>query len=65
MPEVDLFVLRKQLKGTSIDIREDLTKTNQELLLKVKDHQTIQSAWNHDGKIIALIAKDGREYKNT
>ena len=54
---------RRKLKGSSIVIREDLTKANQELLLKVKGHQTVKSAWSHDGRIIALIAKDGREYR--
>lgn len=60
----DRFIrARRKLKGSSIVVREDLTKANQELLFKVKEYPTVKTVWSHDGKIIALITKDGREFK--
>lgn len=53
---------RRKLKGTDIIIKEDLTKTNQELLQNTKKNPAVKSAWSHDGKIIALINKNGSEF---
>ncbi|PIK60325.1 hypothetical protein BSL78_02756 [Apostichopus japonicus] len=54
---------RRKLKGTKIVIREDLTKPNQDLLKATKNCPMVKSAWSHDGKIIALVNKNGSEFK--
>lgn len=54
---------RRKLKGTGIVIREDLTKQNQTLLKTASNHDLVSSAWSHDGKIIALVTKNGTEFK--
>lgn len=58
-----LIHARRKLKGTSIVIREDLTKQNQALLLEVKKNKHVKSVWSNDGKVMALVNKGGREYK--
>ena len=54
---------RRKLKGSGIVVREDLTKLNQDLLAKTKSHQLVKSAWTTDGRITALILKNGAEFR--
>lgn len=52
---------RRKLKGTAITIREDLTKANQELLQAAKNNPKVKTAWTHDGKVIVLLSRNGKE----
>lgn len=52
---------RRQLKGTNVVVKEDLTKTNQQLLQESKKHAKVKSAWSHDGKIIVLVNENGND----
>ena len=54
---------RRKLKGTGIVIREDLTQRNQVLLKASSNNEFVKSAWTHDGKVIALVTKNGTEFK--
>jgi hypothetical protein len=47
--------LRRQLKGTSIVIREDLTIKNAKLLEEVSGKKEVRNAWSDEGKIIAVL----------
>ena len=53
----------RKLKGSSIIVREDLTRINQQLLMSVRNHRLVKSAWSLDGRVYALVSKDGHEYK--
>lgn len=46
---------RKQLKGTSIVIREDLTLKNAKLLEAVSSKEEVLNTWSDDGKILAVL----------
>lgn len=54
---------RRKLKGSKIVITEDLTRSNQQLLQKTRDHSAVKTAWSHDGNIIALISRNGKEFR--
>lgn len=51
----NVMSVRRQLKGTSIIIREDLTQKNAKLLEEVSAKDGIQNAWSDDGKILAIL----------
>lgn len=51
----DVISARRQLKGSAIVIREDLTTRNAKLLESVSAKPEVANAWSHDGKIIALL----------
>lgn len=53
---------RRKLKGTKIVIREDLTKVNQDLLKATKNNPLVTSAWSQEGRIIALVSKNGTQF---
>jgi hypothetical protein len=46
---------RRQLKGTAIVIREDLTAKNAKLLENASATDGVKNAWSDEGKIIALL----------
>lgn len=46
---------RRQLKGTRVIIREDLTKINQNLLKAAKANVKVTNAWSWDGRIYATV----------
>ena len=50
---------RRKLKGSKTVIREDLTKINQLLLKSANDNPVIKSAWSLDGRVYAIVNKDG------
>lgn len=51
---------RRQLKGQSFTINEDLTKLNQQLLTRLKDSPAVESAWSWNGKILAKVKGQSR-----
>lgn len=55
---------RKNLKGTALVIREDLTLKNAKLLEEVTRRDSVKNAWSDEGKIIALL-HSGRKVKVT
>lgn len=50
---------RRKLKQLKMGIEEDLTRTNQEILLKTRNHNKFVAAWSSDGRIIALMKATG------
>ncbi len=46
---------RYKLKGTGITIHENLTRKNQNLLVKTSKKHGVVSAWSKDGKIFAAV----------
>ena len=53
--KIETIQRRKQLRGTRIVIREDLTKMNQELLKKVAEMEVVNQTWTMDTKIKAKL----------
>jgi len=51
----DVIKARRKLKKSGYVIKEDLTIQNAKLLEKTKELETVESAWSHEGKIIALL----------
>lgn len=56
--------LRRNLKGTAIVIREDLTNKNAKLLENVSVKTEVKNAWSDNGHIIALLL-NGKKMKVT
>ncbi|XP_072051414.1 uncharacterized protein [Amphiura filiformis] len=56
-----VMIVRKKLKGTGITIKEDLTRANQTLLEQVSRVEEVISSWSSDGRILALVKRDGKE----
>jgi len=56
-----LMRVRRKLKGTGITIKEDLTRTNQTLLEQVSRAEDVVSSWTIDGRILALVKRNGQE----
>lgn len=46
---------RSALKNTGITFSEDLTKDNQKLLMEVRNHTEVSTAWSWNGKIFGKI----------
>ena len=46
---------RKKLKGSKISIHEDLTKSNQDLLVKTSKKLGVVSTWSQDGRVFASV----------
>lgn len=55
--------VRRKLRGSGIVIREDLTKSNHQLLKSTTDHRDVKSAWTLDGKVFAIVTTNGHETK--
>lgn len=54
---------RRKLKGSKIVITEDLTRRNQDLLYKARNHPGVKTAWSHDGNIIVLTSRNGTDFR--
>ena len=50
-----LIKQRRKLKGSKISIHEDLTKRNQELLMKTSKQLGVVSTWSQDGRVYASV----------
>ena len=50
----EVLKARRLLKGSSIVIREDLTRVNARLLENTSAHDQVKAAWSDEGKIVAL-----------
>jgi len=61
-----VFREKKQLKGTGITIREDLTLHNVRLLAQAREKYGSRSVWTMDGRIILIDPATGRKtaYQN-
>ena len=46
---------RRKLKGSKITIHEDLTRKNQELLMKSSKQTGVVSAWSQDGRVFVSV----------
>jgi archaellum component FlaC len=53
---------RRNLKGTSISISEDLTNLNMQLLNRLKSNDKIRSCWSWNGRIFATDATTGNKF---
>jgi hypothetical protein len=58
------FSGKRQLKGTGIVIREDLTRQRMEVYLKAKERYGLNKVWTLDG-VIHWIAPDGKRGSST
>ena len=61
-PHLQDDVIRLKLAGTKIVIREDLTKLNQQLLMRVKGRQDVENVWSLKGTIFCKL-KNGRKLR--
>ncbi len=43
---------RKKLKRTGITVKDDMTRLNATLLNRTKNHEGVESAWFHNGKVL-------------
>ena len=50
-----LIKQRRKLKGSKILIHEDLTKSNQDLLMKTSKQLGVVSTWSQDGRVYAKM----------
>lgn len=55
--------VRRNLKGPSDVIREDLTIKNAKLLEEVSAKAEVENAWSDDGEILALL-RNGRKLRS-
>ena len=53
----EVFAAKKQLKGTRITVREDLTKTRLDLLKRAVSHYSRNAVWTSDGVILVNVDK--------
>jgi len=51
--KIKVISTRRKLKGQKISISEELTKSNFLLLKKLQEHNLIEQAWSHNGKMFA------------
>lgn len=51
---------RKQLKGKTIALSDDLTHKNNQLLTKLRSNPNIEQAWTWEGKIFAIVPGEER-----
>ena len=56
----EIFRSKKQLKGTGITIREDLTRLRHKLLLDCVTKYGLQNTWTQDGAIIVKVGDSRR-----
>ncbi|XP_060565096.1 uncharacterized protein LOC132724279 [Ruditapes philippinarum] len=49
----EVLKARRQLKGSFIVIREDLTRVNAKLLENTSAHDQVKAAWSDEGRIVA------------
>lgn len=54
---------RKKLKGTKINIKEDLTKTRLQIMMKASERYGFKNVWSQNGKIFYLENGIKREIK--
>ena len=54
-PRQDIFMSKRQLKGSKITITESLTKRRTELMLKARSMPNVTTTWTVDGRIVCLL----------
>jgi len=54
----EVIKARRKLKGSSVVIKEDLSRKNAKLLQDTKALESVSKAWSDDGRIIALLKDD-------
>ena len=57
-----MVIARRYLKGTNVDIRENLTLLNATLIEDVARRDEVKSAWSGEGKTIEKANMPGARY---